>query len=105
MEMRGFACPNCGANIDITDSRTIYCEYCGSKVYKEKNSFRELYDKAVLEFSIHDFSFCSKTIHNALVLRPRNADLLFMKAMITQDMKILNIVNKADISKEVLEMC
>ncbi len=102
-----YACPNCGANIDITNTKAAYCQFCGTKIV---NTVRldvgnELYERAIDELEAMEYNKCRETVPRAIMYQPNNHDLTLMKAMLHRDERILESVDRVAVSDRVLLAC
>ncbi len=100
-----YKCKNCGANININDSKTAYCEFCGSQVVREDKSAREYYGNAIEKFSSESDVLRLDAVTHALIFNPDNDDLLFMKAILLKDVEILSFIVKDKITQRVKQAC
>lgn len=96
MGFKKLFCPNCGASVELDDSREFgFCTYCGTKIVQDKLIVEHrgnvsvsgvadtdaILDRATLFLEDGKFPDALRYCERALDLNPRNADAYVLKLM------------------------
>lgn len=110
MALNKVDCPNCGANLDITNRNMLYCEFCGSKLKhskpkKAKPVNSKLYDQVITELKFEKYDKLKQSLFKALLETPDNNDLLLIDAILKRDIKIFHQVVITSVGYIVASLC